>query len=184
METQTRSVFTQSLIYGGLTGLASILFSLVMYIFDVQQKNPVMYLAFAILLGGIILANLNYRNKFRGGVLSFGQAFLIGLLTIVIAGILSSLYTYLFYSFFDPAAHAKIVDTAMEQAELKMIEQGTPSEQMDMGLKMARMFMSPLAMALFGLLWSLILGAVLALITAIFVKKEDKSFEAAVKDIN
>lgn len=184
METKTRSVFSQSLIYGGLTGLASIVFALIMYIFDVQQKNPVMYISFAILLAGVILADLNYRNKMNGGYISFGQAFLIGFLTIIIAGLISSIYTYVFYTFFDPAAHAKIVDTAMEQAELKMIEQGSPSDQIDMGLKVARMFMSPAAMALFGLLWSVIIGAILSLLTAIFVKKEDKSFDAAVKDIN
>lgn len=184
METNTRSLFSQSLIYGGLTGLASIVFALIMYILDVEPKNPVMYFSFAILLAGIILGDLNYRNKIKGGVITFGQAFLLGFLIIVIAGVISSVYTYVFYTFFDPAAHAKIVDTAMEQAELKMIEQGQPSENIEMGLKYSRMFMSPVAMALMGLLGTVILGAVLSLITAIFVKREDRSFDAAVKDIN
>ena len=71
----------------------------------------------------------------------------------------------------------------MAETESKMLEKGLSDEQMEPALAMTRKFMSPGIMSLFSILGNAIFGAILALISAAFLKKEDKSFDGQFKDL-
>jgi hypothetical protein len=182
METKPRTVFSNSITYGLITGAASIGFALLMYVADIPQQSPIAYLGFVILLGGMVWGTLQFRNKERNGYISYGQAFVSGLLIVIIAGLLSSIYIYLFYTFFDPAAHAKIVETAMEKSQAKMAGKGMTDEQMESALNISKKFMSPAVMSIMSLLGSAFIGSILSLLAAIFIKKVDTSFEGQFKE--
>jgi hypothetical protein len=182
METKPRTMFNSALIYGLFTGIAYIGLALVMYIGDMDPKNPIAYVGFVILIGGIYWGTVQYRNKSLNGYISYGQAFLTGLLIAVIATVISSVYTYAFYTFFDPAAHTKMVEMGIEKARESMMDKGMSDEQIESGLNISRSFMSPMAMALMSLLFNTLIGGVISLITAAIIKKEDKSFEGQFKE--
>lgn len=183
METKPRTLFNNSLIYGLLTAAVSIVFSILTYILDVPFKSPVMYFSFVILLAGILYGTFQYRNVNLGGYISFGKAFLSGFLIVITASILSSLYTYIFLTFIDPGYLEKIIQVTMEQTEAKMAEKGVPADQMEPALAMTRKFMNPAIMTVMGILSSALFGAILSLISAAIIKKEDKSFDGQFKDV-
>jgi hypothetical protein len=177
METNTRTVFSNSLIYGLITAAISIVFAVFAYILDIPQQSPIMYFSFLILLAGMIYGTVQFKNKFLGGYISFGKAFVSGFLIVLIAAVIASLYSYVFLTFIDPTYLDKIVEQALEKAEESMIEKGLSDEQMEPGLAMTRKFLSPGIMSVFAVIYSALLGAVCALIAAAVIKKEDKSLQ-------
>ena len=183
METKPRSLFNNALIYGLLTAVVSIVFSILAYILDIPYKSPIMYFSFIILLAGIIYGTLQFRNVYSAGYISFGKAFLSGFIIVMVAAVATSIFTYVFLTFIDPAYLEKIISQAMAETESKMLEKGLSDEQMEPALAMTRKFMSPGIMSLFSILGNAIFGAILALISAAFLKKEDKSFDGQFKDL-
>ena len=75
--------------------------------------------------------------------------------------------------FIDPAA----VEQILQQAEQNMIDQGTPDDQIEMGMKYVRMFTTPTMMAVMGLLMYTFMGFIFSLITSAFLKKEATPFD-------
>jgi Protein of unknown function (DUF4199) len=183
METKPRSLFNNALIYGLITAAISIVFSILMYIMDVPYKSPVMYFSFVILLAGIIYGTLQYRNTYLGGYITFSKAFLSGFIIVMVAAIIAAIYSYVFLTFIDPSYLERIIAQALEETETKMLEQGLSDEQIEPGLAMTRKFMSPAMMSVFSVLGSALFGAILSLLSAAFLKKEDKSFDGQFKDV-
>ena len=183
MEPKARTLFNNSLIYGLLTAAISIVFSVITYLLDLQMNNPVMYFSFVILLAGIIYGTMQYKNVSLGGYISFGKAFLSGFLIVLIASVISSIYSYIFLTFIDHAYLERIIQQSMDKAEADMVKKGLSGDQIEPALAIARKFMSPIAMSAMAILSSAFFGAILSLITAAFVKKEDKSFDGQFKDV-
>jgi hypothetical protein len=183
MEPKPRTLFGNALIYGLLTAAISIVFSVLTYILDVPFKSPVMYFSVVILLAGIIYGTFQYRNIYLAGYIDFGKAFVSGFLIVLVASLITSIYTYIFFTLIDPAFHEKIVQQSLEEAEAKMAEKGLSADQMESAFSVQRKFMSPLVMTIFSFLGSLVMGAILSLIAAVFIKKVDKSFDGQFKDV-
>ena len=183
METKPRSLFNNALIYGLFTAAISIVFSILTYILDVPFKSPLMYFSFIILLGGIIYGTLQYKNNYLGGYMSFGKAFLSGFLIVATASVITSVYSYVFFTFIDPAYLERIISQTLEQTQAKLVEKGMSDDQMEPALAMTRKFMTPMIMSIFAIIYSLLFGAILSLITAAILKKEDKSFEGQFKNV-
>jgi hypothetical protein len=182
METNPRSLFNNSLIYGLITGAISIVFSVITYIFDVSISSPIKYFSFLILLAGMIYGTLQYRNSIPGGFISFGKAFTSGFLIVLISAFIASVYTYIFLVFIDPAYLQKIVEQSMDETTAKMVAKGLSEEQMEPALAMTRKFLNPTFMSIIALVSSALVGAILSLIAAAFIKKEDNSFEGQFKN--
>jgi predicted membrane protein len=125
---------------------------------------------------------IQYRDNLPGGFISFGKAFTSGFLIVLISAIIASLYTYIFLVFIDPAYLQKIIEQSMDDAQAKMVAKGLSEEQMEPALAMTRKFLNPTFMSIIALVSSAIVGAILSLIAAAFLKKEDKSFDGQFKN--
>jgi uncharacterized membrane protein (DUF106 family) len=125
------------------------------------------YLAFT------IYAGINYRNSIDG-FLSYGKAFQHGLLVLAISGLVATIFNMLFYNVIDTELPQKLTDAAVENTREIMENFGTPEDAMDKALEDARKSTADRftmgGMAL-GYLSILFFSAIMALISAIFVKK-------------
>jgi hypothetical protein len=169
MEQKNTSVFYNALIWGIIIGLVSVIYSVVLYILGQATNNQLGYLGFIILLGGLIVATLNYRNSVRGGYIHFGTAMGFGILVIVFAGIISSVYGYIQMTVIDPGIHEQILEKSMEKA----MEKGLPEDQIDAAMDITKKFLSPVVLAITSLIMSAFIGTVLSVITAVIFKKDD-----------
>ncbi len=168
MEQKTASLSKTSIISGIYLGIASILISVIFYVTGNPFSKIATWIGYAVAVAGVVLAQLNFR-KTLGGTMLYGQALGVGILTIVFASILSSIYTFVLYQFIDPS----LQDQLRLFTEEQIVKQGkVPEDQIEMAVNMATKFQKPVFLLIFGILGSAFLGLIISLITSIFTKKK------------
>lgn len=173
MEENQKSTFSVSLMPGIVLGFALIVFSIILYLMELPYDSNVRYLSLVIMALGIWWAQTTSRDKTFGGNVSFGKAFLVGFWVTVISTIIASVYTYLYFSAINPG----IVDEILLNTEEEMLNANPDmtDAQIEQALSMTEIFVSPVVMTIFGLIFSIAAGAVLSLLIAIFVKRENET---------
>lgn len=169
------TLMNNSLKYGLFTGLAVILLSLLLYVMDLNGASWAQYISLLVLLAGVIMGTLAFRDKCNGGYISYGRSLGSGVIISLVVGVIMSIYTYLFFSFFDPGELLKLAQVAEE----KMLEKGLTDDQVDQAMSMTKMLMTPAFIAISGLFSMLLWGTIFSLLASIFIKKNDDSFEQA-----
>ena len=170
------SIARNSLNYGVATGIVMIIVSLLLYVFGLSDQTFVQYLSLAIIIAGIIIGILNYRNKSNGGFISYGQSLGLGVLIGLFAAVLVSVYTIIFFKFIDP----DMVNVILKKAEENIRErnQNMTDDQVEIAMSYTRKFMNPYIMAVTSTIWLTFMSFIASLIISIFTRKEDKSFES------
>ncbi len=161
------SFFIASLTYGVLTAIGLIMISLMVYLFDLTGVSWISYLTYVVLLAGIIIGTIKYRNDDLEGFISFGKALGFGTLVSVFAAFISGLFMYIFYQYLAPDAMEEI-RRAAEEAVINANPNVTDQE-LDMILR----FTSPLVMFISGLFFTTLIGFIFSLVTAAFTQKKD-----------
>lgn len=169
MEEKSQSLGIITLGYGLLLGVVVIIFSLLLFLVNVDKMSPLNYLSFVFVIAGIIYFQFTYRNKYLGGYISYGKAFSVGFLTIVYYSVIITIFTYIYFVYIDPGA----IEAMKSMAEEKYIRQGLSDQEIDRVMIVTNRFQTPVAMTLSALFGGIAFGAVICLITSIFVKKED-----------
>lgn len=158
--------------YGVIIALAMIMLSLVLFLLELDQSKPLQLLSYVILLAGILLSQLNYRNKYFNGYIEYGKAFTVGMLTSICLAIIMGVYTFIFFKYINPGA----MEEVMVQTEQQMMDRGMSDMEIEQGMMMASKFNSVGVFTFFAVVGNIVIGIIISLITAIFVKKEDDSF--------
>jgi len=167
MEEKSSSIWKSTMLSGVYLAIAMILLSVIFYVTGNTFSKTAQYLSYPVIIAGIIWGQISYKKEL-GGIMPYGQALLAGLLTMVFASIINSVYTYLLYTIIDPSLQEQLRIFTEEQ----MLAQGNvPEEQMEMALKMAGKFQTPTMMAVMGVVMGALIGLIISLITAIFIKK-------------
>ena len=166
------SAMVVSLGYGVIIALAVIVLTLILFLLNLDQVKGLAWLAYVILFGGLWLGQLNYRNKYLGGFITYGKAVRIGLLISVFIGIIMGIFTFVFYKYINPGG----IEEAMLLAEQNMMDQGSTDLEIEQGMMIARKFSSVGMFTFTAIAANILLGLIFSLITAVFVKKEDSGF--------
>ncbi len=171
MEEQAKSPFWKpALIYGAILGLVSVFISLVFYFIGMATVN---WTNWVNLLVGIVLLvylMIQYRNVHLGGYASFGQIFVMVLVSAgIVSTIIGALYQYLLFTVIDPG----LVDQIRIAAEEKIMSNSRIPESMydDIMEKMEKR-MNVGYMVKMALIFGPIVNAIIGLIIAAFLKKE------------
>ncbi|SMO86091.1 Protein of unknown function [Saccharicrinis carchari] len=154
--------------YGLYLGIAAIVFSLITYYGGMLGNTYFGYLGFVISIVFIYLGLKAYKENENGGYLKYGQGVGIGVLISLVGGIVSSIFTFVFFAFIDPAKHTEMMAIVQEQ----QLEAGVPAAQLEQMDGMMSAMMSPTAMAIYGVIGSVIGGLIISLIIAAILKKD------------
>ena len=170
METQKASVKKIAPSYGIMLALGTIIVSVIVYVLGYTYEQPWWQSAlnFVIMLACIVYG-LKAFKKANGGFLSIGESLKTGLAISLIAGLIGSIFTYLFVTVIEP----DFVVNMLEVTEAKMIEQNPnmTAEQMEMALGMTESMMSPGIMVAFGIIASLFFGFIISLVAGLIMKQ-------------
>ena len=170
MEKKNTSVVLNALIWGVIIGLISIVYSVILYMLNQTFNRALGYAGIIIMIVGLAIAMKSYRDNILDGMLPFGKAFGFGVLIVVFASLLGSIYTYLLYTVIDPGLQEKILEFMAD----KMLESGrVPEAQLDQALEFSKKFMSPTYLTVSGFIFSCLGGTVISLIMAAIFKKEE-----------
>lgn len=172
---EQKSIFSSSLVAGVLVSVALIIFKLILFLLDVDEESYFQFGYYIVFALGLAWAIYSVRNNKLDGFATYGKAFMIGLYASISIAVIMAVYTYVYMKFIDPS----FVDNLLANAEDKMIEANPnmSEEELNKALDMTKMFMQPGLMSVFSIFGSIITGAILSLIVAIFAKREPVSIE-------
>ncbi|MBP1668139.1 MAG: hypothetical protein H6Q21_505 [Bacteroidetes bacterium] len=173
------SLFQHTMTWGAITGIILIVFSLVLYLVHQSANQALGYLSYVLLIAGIIIGSIAYRDKVLGGFISYKDAFVTGLLITIFAGILSSFFSFILIRYIDPS----VVEQSIAKAEEKMINRGMSEDDVERAMEKTKEFMGSPLMVLIGLLSFAFIGTIISLITAAIVKKEKGPFDTGAQAV-
>lgn len=162
---------------GVILAAVSIVLTLLLYIADYTLMVSLWMFPVLIVLtlGIVIYAGINYRNTI-GGYIPYGKAFQHAFLVMVIAGFIVTLFNLLLYTVIDPDLPQNLTDAAISNTEGMMRSMGAPEDAIDkqmdqMRTDMPAQFSAAGSLKQFG--WNLIVYAIVAAITSLFVRKNE-----------
>lgn len=159
------------IIYGGV----SILVGILLYVIRYETLVELKYLLLAIImgLGFAIYAGIDYR-KSVGGYLGYWKGYLHGLILFAVSGALYTVYNILLYNVIDPGLPQILIDVSIDNVRAMMERFGAQEADIEKALEQAKTDAAG-RMTIFGLVKGYMIGLIIygfiALITAIFVKK-------------
>lgn len=169
-----KEVGRNALNWGLLTGGVLIVFSLLLYVFDMTAKQGVSAISYVLLIGGIVYAIYYYKFRVNSGFLSIGKGIATGTLVALYAGIIASLFSVLLMYVIDPALMEQIRDLAEQEMLRRNPEMG--EADLEMALKISDKMMQPVPMFIMGVIWYVVAGLIVSLITSAIMKKEPTPF--------
>lgn len=172
MEEKAKAPFWKpALIYGLILGLVSVFLSLVFYFTGMTTANWTNWVTLIVSIVVLVYLMVQYRNVHLGGYASFGQIFLMVLVSAgIISTIIGAIYQYLLFTFIDPG----LVDQIRIVAEERIMSNSRIPESMydDIMERMDKRMTVPYMIRM-ALIMGPIVNAFFGLIIAAFIKKEE-----------
>lgn len=127
-----------------------------------------MLVAFSLVYVGI----RNYRNKYSGGLISFGKAFRIGSLIVLIASTIYVVAWLIDYFYFIPDFAEKLSAQELEEFKASGATPAEIAEKTQKLAKMAKLYKNPLINAAVTYSEILPVGLVVTLISSLILKRK------------
>ena len=172
MEEKKTSLSKSAKSYGAMLGLALIIYSLLLWMLDATTNRGLSFISYGIMIAGIFIAIKSFRDHEQGGYITYKRALWLGTLTSVFAGIITSFFAYLLYTFIDPG----LIDKTYVIMEQAYYDAGMSDNQIEAAMVIAKRFTNPVMMMVFGFLGSVLVGFIFSLILSIFLKNETDPF--------
>lgn len=180
MEEKSTSKTKAILINGIILGLALTVFSVLLYIFNLNMKSYMDWFNYLIILGVVIYATKTYRDNNLNGSMTYGQALGLGTLILLIGVFIYSIYNYIFLTVIDP----DFLDKVLAIAEESLLDKGLSDDQIEMSMSISRKMATPVISSISGFVGKSIFGFILLLISSAFLKKEGDPYQEAMQDID
>lgn len=158
---------------GLIGGLVAVVFGLISHMTGLSVPNSIMkslgtmVLSMGIyaVIGGIAIRK--HRMEDLNGFISFGRAFKVSLIAMVIAGVMGTLFNVLYMTVIDPG----FIDTMVDGMEEMFASMGLEGDIAEQELDKVRERFAPMTQLTNGLLFGTLAGVVLSLIIAAIMKK-------------
>jgi hypothetical protein len=172
MNDQNVTVTSTAIRYGLIVGLICVIYSFILAMMDETMNRGLSAISYLFIIAGMVMA-FKYFKSHNSGYMTYGQGLGIGLIMSLIAGLLTSIFMYIYIKFID----SEMMNRAMEMQRVEMEERGMDDAQIDQAMEIAGRFSSPELMIVFGTLGFVIIGFIIALIVAAIMKNARPEFE-------
>jgi len=142
---------------------------------DMKANHVVGYAGMIAVFSLIFVGVKNYRDKYNGGLISFGQAFMTGLYITLIASTIYVLVWLVDYYIFIPDFFDKYILHVLKEATRKGATEAELKEKAAEMANYKEMYKNPLLVILFTLLEVFPVGVVVALVSALILKRKPKT---------
>jgi prepilin signal peptidase PulO-like enzyme (type II secretory pathway) len=194
MENQQNNMLKLAMTYGLYLAGIGIVISIITWAVNLMEILGLFGAFFIGILQLIILVFLLiyftklYRNNQLAGKITFGQAFVFGVLLVLCSTVVTSLYSYIFNKFIDPEYASRIVTMIQDKTVQFMANQKVPQDKIDETITKFQEQGIPSAIdsLVSSLKFGLIGGAIMSLISSAIVKKNitsNDAFTEAMEDI-
>ncbi len=163
---------TSHIIKGVILSIVSIVFSVIVYVFNLYEMQSLSYLNYAIFLGGLIYGAILYSNENKNQV-TFGNVFAHGFKTTSVIIVITTLYTILAFKFLFPDMLEKVLNISRKQM---MKNPKMNDEMIEQAISMTKKYFLPFAIG-GTIIATGFLGLIGSLIGAAVAKKNTNPFE-------
>lgn len=171
------SFWKAALIYGAIAGFVGILLGVIFYLMNLYAASWTQWVSILVAIAVLVYCLKAYRNEYLGGYARFGQLFLMALVIGVIASIISLIYSYLMYTVIDH----ELLDKIRLAAEEKMMNNPRiPESMLDEMIERLEKNFEPRRMYMMTVIGGTAMYAILGLILAAILKKEETPLDTAV----
>lgn len=167
METNV-SVWKANLVNGVILGLIGVVYSLLMYFLDLTFARWQAWVWIVMQIVVLYFLVKSYRDTYRHGLLTFGQALGAGMVISLYNAIIAAIFMYLLYTVID----TNLMDKQLAFTEELMQKRGVPEEAIEISMNMQKKILIPEVMAPFSIVGSMFYGLFMSLIIAAFVRRE------------
>ncbi len=170
---ENKPTFWPVVMFGLGTGVVMVIFSLVFYLLNVDEKSYLNSSIYILLVVGMFWGMYNIRENRLNGVMRYGKAVGTGFWIGFVASLVVALYYYYYLTYLNPG----ILDNVVAEAQNKILEQNPDisEEDLDRALSMIETFSKPYISSIVQIFSNSFISVIFALIIAIFVKKEDRT---------
>jgi energy-coupling factor transporter transmembrane protein EcfT len=164
--------------FGLILGMVSAIITVLAYVIDPTYLAN-MWFGFTMLFlffGLVIYGGISYRKEI-GGFMDFGPAYVHGFVVFVMIGIIGLVMNMLMHNVIDPNLKETLIESSTEQATSMMEGFGLSGDALDEAMEKQRESMEDQFSnggMVKGFFISLLVYAVIALITGLIVRKREK----------
>ncbi len=161
------TIWSKGLKGGLITGAVLVVYSLASFITESPALQSASgWVSFFSLVVGIILTHKAFKAD-NGGFMTYGQGLGTGSVLGAVAGLLSGIFSFIYLNFVD----STVLQRQMDEARLKLEDQGMSDEQIDQAMQFSEMLTTPSMLFVFSILGTLFFAFILSLIISAFTKK-------------
>lgn len=168
METKVNP-WKSNLTSGIILGLVGIMYSLIMYYFNLTLNKTQGYIFAIIQIALLYFLLKSYRDNFKYGQISFGESFGAGVIICLYYSLIMAVFSYVLYTLIDPDLVAK--QLAMSEEVIRAKKNITEADVEKM-MSFNQKIMKPGILSIFGIIVGMFFGTIFSLIVSIFVMKE------------
>jgi len=194
MEAQKIKALKLSMAYGLYLAAISIVISIIIWAANLMEFMGLFGTIFIGIIQLVILVFLLiyftklYRTNLLEGKITFGQAFVFGVLLVVLSSVLTSIYSYIFNKYIDPEYAQRIMTMLQDKTYQYMTSKGVSEDQIESTMKNFenKGIPTPLETLVSSLKFGLIGGAIMSLISSAIIKKnaiKEDAFEDAMEEV-
>lgn len=179
---KTKNMKKNILIYGVISGL--IVSSLMLFTMnymshcegsvDFDTSMVIGYASMLVAFSLVFVGIRNYRNKYNNGLISFGKAFKIGILIVLIASTFYVVAWLIDFYYFVPDFMDKYSAHMLDKLKASGASQAEIAEKTKEMAEFAVMYKNPLINAAMTYMEILPVGLVVTLISALILKRKEK----------
>ncbi|MDR1896306.1 MAG: DUF4199 domain-containing protein [Prevotellaceae bacterium] len=163
------SFIKSAVLHGAIIGSAIVALSLIDWAFKFYGSNMgITFLMYVVMFGGLLGSVFIYRKQI-GGYISYGQAWNFSATVSVVYAFISVVFSLLLTEVIDTGYKKHVLELTRE----KLLENGLTPQQVEASIKWSEKFMEPTISFFVGLLTTVIMSIVIALITSAIVKKNN-----------
>jgi hypothetical protein len=164
------SFWKQALNYGLIMAAVSIFLSLVFYFTNLYVNTWANYISMVIGLVVLFYLMVQYRKVVRGGFASFGQMYSMSFTSSMISIVIGVLFGLLLMNVIAPEMKDAILLNVEERI---MNNPRIPESYLDQAIERAQKSLEPGRQIIFGIAGGALFNAILCLIVAAIVKKDE-----------
>lgn len=161
--------FPTALRWGLISAAVSIVYALVTNLLGIATTQTALntIIGFGI-IGGVSYLCIKAHRDELGGFISFGRAFLVAFVALMISSVISSIFNFFYMNYIDPSA----MDAVLQATESMMAGFGMSEDQVEEAVEQTRVSMESPVSILTGLIAMSIFAAIIAAIFGGIMKDE------------
>lgn len=169
--TQEEQVTTKSvgIKYGLIYGLFGIGYGMILQLAGLATEQWLQWLSFGFMIIVLVFAMREYKEG-NQGFMSLGQGLGLGMITIAISTVFSTVFSYIYIKFIDDS----LISMTLEKAREELMRNPDFSDaQIEQALAMQEKFMTAEMLMGIGFITAIFFGFLITLVISLIMKRDD-----------